>query len=297
MKVLIGGASGFIGRALSSELTARGHEPIPLVRGEPRPGARTWNVREGRIDGDALEGIDAVVNLAGRPITPRFTGSKKKEILESRRSSTRILAEAVADARPRVFVSGSAIGFYGSRGDAILTEEAEPGDGFLAEVVREWENASAPASDAGVRTVNVRTALVLGDGGLLPLTALPFRMFVGGPLGSGDQWWSWIAIEDEVRAILHCVDNEALEGPVNLSSPDPVTNAAFAHTLGKVLGRPSWFKVPAPVLELVLGRDAASDLVLASQRVIPGKLLASGFEFRYPDLERTLRKVLGKGDV
>lgn len=293
MKVLITGATGFIGKALSAELLRLGHEPIKLHRGEPRTGIRTWDVDEGWVDPGALDGVDAVVHLAGRPITPPFTQAKKQSIIESRRRGTALIAEAVAASKPRVFVSGSAIGFYGSRGDAVLTEESAAGEGFLSEVVQEWEAATQPAADAGVRRVNIRTALVLGPGGgLLPLTALPFRLFVGGPLGGGQQWWSWISLVDEVRAIIHCIETETIAGPVNLAAPRPVTNREFSETLGRVLGRPSWLNIPAFMMRLALGSDAANDLVLASQRVVPAKLTVAGFSFEHPRLEDALRYAL-----
>lgn len=287
MRVLVSGAGGFIGSALGEALVRHGHEPIRLERGEPESGARTWSIAERRIDPGALEEIDAVVHLSGRPITPPFTAGKKREIMESRRVGTAIIAEAVAEHRPAVFVCASAIGYYGDRGDEVLTEASSRGEGFLAEVAAEWEAACQPAREAGVRMVNIRSALVLdGGGGLLPLVALPFRLFLGGPLGDGRQWWSWITLEDEARAIVHLLEDE-IEGPVNLAAPNPVRNREFTQTLARVLHRPAWIPVPAWVMRLVMG-EAADELVLASQRVAPERLVASGFEFRHPTLSEAL---------
>ncbi len=289
MRVLISGANGFIGTGLRGLLEEEGHEPFPLRRGHPSTGARTWSIAEQRIDDDALEGIEAVVHLSGRPIAPPFTAERKREIEESRVISTSLMAEAVAAHQPDVFICASAIGYYGDRGDEVLTEESPPGTGFLARVATKWEAACDPARQAGVRTVNIRTALVLDQrGGLLSRIALPFRLGLGGPLGDGQQWWSWITLEDEVRAILHCLSDSSIEGPVNLAAPEPVRNREFVKMLGSVLHRPALIPVPPIMLELALGREAAHELVLASQRVVPAKLTDTGFEFR----SRTLRRGL-----
>ncbi len=293
MKVLITGASGFIGRALSRRLTESGHEAIPLVRGEPRAGARTWDPSVGRIDDDALDGIDAVVHLAGESIGGRWTVGKKQAILSSRTEGTDLIARAVAAAKPSVFASGSAIGFYGSRGEEVLTEESASGEGFLADVTVAWEQAAAPAVDAGVRTVFARTALVLEDeGGSFPRMLLPFKLGIGGPLGSGRQWWAWITLEDEVRAIMHCLQTDSLEGPVNLASPNPVRNADFGRALGKALKRPAVLPAPGFGLKLLLGGEFADEVLLASQRVVPSRLEQSGFEFSHPHLPGALDAVL-----
>jgi uncharacterized protein len=293
MKVLITGASGFIGRALSRRLTESGHEAIPLVRGEPRPGARTWDPHAGRIDGDALAGMDAVVHLAGESIGGRWTPAKKQAILSSRVEGTDLIAGAVASAKPSVFVSGSAIGFYGSRGEEVLTEESPAGSGFLAEVTVAWEEAAKPASAAGVRTVLARTALVLEDeGGSFPRMLLPFKFGIGGPLGSGRQWWAWITLEDEVRAIMHCLETDGLEGPVNLAAPNPVRNGDFGKALGKALKRPAVLPAPGFGLKLLLGGEFADEVLLASQRVVPTRLEESGFEFSHPHLPAALGAVL-----
>jgi uncharacterized protein len=293
MKVLITGASGFIGRALSQRLTESGYEAIPLVRGEPAPGARTWNPGAGRIDDDALAGIDAVVHLAGESIGGRWTPAKKQAILSSRIEGTELVANAVAAAKPAVFVCGSAIGFYGSRGEEVLTEQSAAGSGFLADVTVAWEQAARPAVDAGVRTVLARTALVLEDeGGSFPRMLLPFKFGIGGPLGSGRQWWAWITLEDEVRAIMHCLGSDGLEGPVNLASPNPVRNGDFGKALGKALRRPAVLPAPGFGLKLLLGGEFADEVLLASQRVVPTRLEQSGFEFSHPHLPAALDAVL-----
>lgn len=292
MRVLISGAGGLIGSALSAVLRDRGHDPIALERGEGR-GKRTWSIEERRVSDKALEGIDAVVHLSGEPISPPFTASKKRRILDSRRVGTELIAEAVAEHRPGVFVSASAIGYYGDRGDEVLTEEAQPGEGFLPDVVVQWEAACQPARDAGVRTVNIRTGLILSDeGDLLKRMSIPFKLGVGGKLGTGRQWWSWISLEDEARAIVHCLEHDSIEGPVNLAAPNPVRNEEFAEVLGDVLNRPSAIPVPRFALKLALGSEAAQELVLASQRVEPVKLSSSGIEFRHPTIREGLEAAI-----
>lgn len=289
MRVLISGKGGLIGTALSDLLMEHGHEAVALERGE-RKGGRTWSIEERRVSDVALDGVDAVVHLSGKPIFPPFTEGRKQAIRDSRRIGTSLIAEAVAEHKPDVFISASAIGYYGDRGDEILTEGSEPGDDFLADVVVEWERATQPARDAGVRTVNIRTGLVMSDQGtLIKLMSLPFKLWLGGRVGSGKQWWSWISLDDEVRAILHCLEDESLAGPVNLTAPNPVRNEEFARTLGDVLNRPSAVPVPAFALKLALGSEAAEQLVLASQRVKPDKLLSSGFQFEHPGIEEGLR--------
>ncbi len=301
MRVLITGATGFIGTALTDELEEAGHEPIPLVRGEPRPGVRTWSVDDGRIDADALDGIDAVVHLAGAPIGPWLNDEKRAEIMQSRRDGTRIIAEAVAEAKPRVFISSSGKDFYGDTGDTELTEASPKGTGFLADVVEVWEDETRPASDAGVRTVMLRTGLVLdGSGGLMTTRLfgipglnllLPFKLGVGGPFGSGRQWWSWISLEDEVRAIIHCLETASIEGPVNLTAPQPVRFREFAKELGRVLRRPAVIPLPGFALKAIVGPQFAEEAILVSNRVLPTKLLDSGFEFSHPDLRSALQAI------
>lgn len=303
MRVLISGATGFIGSALVEELSKRGHESVQLVRGPDRAGARTWSVDDDRIDEHALDDIDGVVHLAGAPIGPWLTASKRAEIMQSRREGTRLIAGAIARAKPDVFVSGSAIGFYGDRGDAELTESSPPGEGFLAEVVHQWEAAAQPAVDAGVRTVLIRTGLVLdSDGGLLGQSILPaapwarlllpFKLGLGGPMGSGEQFWSWITLRDAIRAIVHCLEHGSVAGPVNLTSPEPVRNRAFVRALGKVLNRPAVIPLPAFVLKGLVGSVFAEEAVLASQRVLPTKLTDTGFTWIDTDLESALESIL-----
>lgn len=285
MRVLISGAGGLIGSALTRRLRETGHEVFALERGEGS-GDRTWSIKERRISESALDGIDAVVHLSGRPISPPFTAGRKRAILDSRRIGTAIIAEAVAKHRPQVFVCASAMGYYGDRGNEVLTEDSGPGEGFLTEVVLQWEEACQPARAAGVRTVNTRTALVLAqEGDLLKRMSIPFKLGVGGKLGSGDQWWSWISLEDEVGAFMHCLENESMSGPVNLSSPNPVRNKEFVAALGRALNRPSRIPVPSLALKLALGPDAARELILASLRVLPEKLLQSGFQFRHETID------------
>ncbi len=279
MRVVMTGASGFIGSALSAALTARGDDVVALRRGA---GPGTWDPEAGTIDRAVLEGTDAVVHLAGESIGGRWTATKKARILKSRVEGTRLIAQAVADVGVPVLASGSAIGYYGDRGDEVLTEEAPRGSGFLADVVEAWEQATGPAVDAGVRTAVLRTALVLdARGGSFPRMLLPFRLGLGGRIGSGRQFWSWITLVDEVRAIEHILDGD-LSGPVNLSAPNPVRNRDFARELATVLRRPAVLPAPAFALKLLLGSEFAREVLLASQRVVPAKLESSGFEFQHP---------------
>lgn len=291
MKVLITGASGFIGTALAAELESAGHVVVPLRRGG---GPLEWDPARGWIDPAVLESVDAVVHLAGESIGGRWTAAKKDRILRSRVSGTSLIAGAVAAARPRVLVSGSAIGFYGDRGDETLDERAAPGSGFLADVVKQWEAAAQPAVTAGVRTVFARTGSLVLDrsGGSFPRLLLPFRIGVGGRIGSGDQWWSWITLRDEVRALIHCITESTLEGPVNLCSPNPAPNREFVRALASSLHRPALVPVPALALKAVLGAEFASEVLLGSQRVVPGRLQDSGFSWEHPELEAAFASVL-----
>lgn len=289
MRVAVTGSSGFIGRALLASLRGDGHEVVPVTR----PGV--WDVDAGTIDTAALEGVDAVVHLAGEGIgNRRWNAEHKRKVKESRSKGTALLAGALAglDRPPSVLVSGSAVGFYGDRGDEVLTEASGPGDDFLAEVVTAWEEAAAPATDAGIRTAFLRTGLVLdADGGVLPRLALPFKLFLGGRLGSGRQWMSWVSLVDEVRAIRFLLDHD-VAGPVNAVGPAPVTNAELAKTLGSVLRRPAVVPVPAFAPRLLLGREMADELLFVSQRVLPTVLEEAGFAFEHPTLESALRSVL-----
>ena len=297
--IAITGATGLIGSALARSLRADGHTVRPLVRRPTDdPGAIRWDPAAGTIDAEALVGVDAVVHLAGAGIgDKRWSPARKREILESRTRGTALIARTMAEMAtpPTTFVSGSAIGFYGTRGDEVLTEDSAPGDDFVAGVVLAWEDAARPAVEAGIRTVFVRTALVLApDGGILSRLALPFRFFVGGRLGSGRQWMSWITLDDEVAAIRFVLDRDDLSGPVNLAAPQPVTNAEMATAIGAALHRPSAIPVPAFAPRLALGREMADSLLFASQRVQPTVLTEAGFAFTHPDLSGALAAVLGR---
>lgn len=290
MRVLITGASGFIGSALSAALEARGDVAVPLGRRSGR-GGPTWDIASGRIDDGALDGVDAVVHLAGASILPPWTSGRKRRIRDSRVEGTDLIARAVARAQTPALISASGMDYYGDRGEDLLTEAEPSGDGFMARVASAWEAAAEPAVAAGARVAFLRSSLVLdGAGGSLPKMMLPFRFFVGGIIGNGRQWWSWITLEDEVRAILHILDNE-IHGPVNLATPNPVRNAEFMTALGKALRRPTWFPTPAFLVRTVLGADAADALILESKRVVPTVLEGSGFTFVHPEVGPALRAV------
>jgi hypothetical protein len=297
MRVVVSGASGLLGSALVPELSGAGQEVTRLVRSQTaaEPATVRWDPNAGELDRATLEGIDGVVHLSGERVAGRWSDSKKERIMESRRRSTRLLAEAAAAAerRPSVFVSASAVGYYGDRGDERLTEESPQGEGFLAEVVREWETATRPAAQAGVRVVNLRFGIVLSRaGGALAQMLTPFRLGLGGPLGSGRQYMSWIAIDDVVAIVRNVLTGE-ISGPVNATAPQPVSNREFARTLGRVLGRPAVLPVPPVALKILFGEFAEEGL-LWSQRAYPAKLESSGYSFQFPALEDALRHVLGK---
>jgi uncharacterized protein (TIGR01777 family) len=244
----------------------------------------------------AVSGFDAVVHLAGESVVGRWTEGKKKAIRESRIQGTQNLATALAqcEAKPRVLVCASAVGFYGNRGDEVMREENAAGRGFLPEVCREWEDASRIAAEAGIRTVNIRIGLVLtAKGGALENMLTPFKLGLGGRIGSGQQWWSWIHVDDIVGGIHHAMRTESLSGPVNLVAPNPARNAEFTKVLASVLGRPAFFPVPKFALRLAFGKMAAEELLLASQRVEPGKLKASGYTFRFRELRAALENLVG----
>ncbi|HUC36835.1 MAG TPA: TIGR01777 family oxidoreductase [Acidimicrobiales bacterium] len=296
MRVVVTGSSGLIGRALLVRLRHEGHEVTPLVRRAPSVGEAHWDPARGVLDEAVLEGVDAVVNLAGAGIGDRrWTTTRKQEILESRVSSTSLLSSALAatEGRPATLVNASAIGFYGDRGDELLTEESAPGTGFLAEVCRAWEAATAPAESAGVRVVHLRNAVVLArHAGALARQLPLFRLGLGARLGRGDQWFSWITLRDELSAILLVLEQPALVGAVNCTSASPVTNARFTSALGKALHRPAALAVPRPALRLALGRQLADEAVTASLRVVPRRLEASGFAFEDRSIEEALASVL-----
>ncbi|MFF2023670.1 TIGR01777 family oxidoreductase [Streptomyces sp. NPDC058171] len=294
-RIAVAGASGLVGSALVASLTADGHRVVRLVRRPPQgPDEVRWDPVRQRIDAPGLADCDAVVNLAGAGVaTHRWTPAYKKEIRDSRVLGTATLAEAVAalDVPPRVFVNGSAVGFYGDTGGRTVDEGAPPGSGFLSSLAVEWEEAAAPAEEAGVRTVYARTGLVVARHGgawqkLFPL----FKAGLGGRLGDGRHYWSFISLHDEVAALRHLLDTEGLSGPVNLTAPRPLTNREVTAAMGRVLHRPAVFVAPAPAVRLLLG-EMASD-VLTSTRAVPGKLLESGFAFAYPGIDESLRAAL-----
>src|SRR5919202_1387694 len=297
MKVLISGATGLIGSALIPVLEVGGHEITRLTRSPVSGGDVGWDPDAGEIDASRLEGYDAVVHLAGENIgVGRWTEEKKRRIMESRSRGTRLLAETIASLPepPEVMVSASAVGYYGDRGNELLSEESGPGSDFLAEVCKAWEAAADPAREAGIRVVHPRNGVVLSTGGGALARLLPiFKLGGGGRVGSGRQWWSWIAVDDVVGAIVHALTRDSVEGPVNLGSPNPVTNAEFTRVLGKILNRPTIFPLPSPAARLMLG-EVADALLLASQRVEPAKLKGSGYEFLFPELEGALRHLIGR---
>jgi uncharacterized protein (TIGR01777 family) len=303
MKVIVTGSTGLIGHALVRSLLADGHGVTRLVRGAaqafraPGTAAVHWEPEQGIIDAKELEGHDAAVHLAGEPIGEgRWTDEKKRRILDSRVRGTRLLAETLGrlNDRPQTLVSTSAVGFYGDRGAEVLREESASGEDFLSEVCREWEKATLDASQAGIRVVHLRIGVVLsGDGGALPKLLTPFKLGVGGRVGNGEQYMSWIALEDVIRVVKHALGNEQLRGPVNTVAPNAVTNEEFTKTLGRVLGRPTFFPVPKFAARLAFG-EMADALLLSSARVVPTRLQETGYQFAYPELEGGLRHVLGK---
>ncbi|WP_329164113.1 TIGR01777 family oxidoreductase [Streptomyces sp. NBC_01717] len=294
-RIAVTGSTGLIGTALVRSLRVDGHEVVRLVRRPARAGDEVeWDPKRGYVDGAGLVGCDAVVHLAGAGVGDhRWTEAYKQEIRDSRVLGTEAIAQAVAslDVPPKVLLSGSAIGYYGDTGDRAVDESAPHGEGFLPSVCVEWEAAAAPAEEAGVRTVFARTGLVVGrEGGawgrLFPL----FRAGLGGRLGNGHQYWSFIALHDHIAALRHILDTPSLSGPVNLTGPDPVTNGEVTAAMGRVLRRPTLFAVPAPALRITLG-DFAED-VLGSQRVLPRRLLESGFSFAFPGIDASIRAAL-----
>lgn len=309
MDIAVTGSSGTIGRALVAAIEARGDRAIRVVRSSPTTDQIGWDPADGTIDAGAFEGIDAVVHLAAAGIgAQRWTDAYKQEILDSRVDGTSLLARTLAGLQnpPSVLVSQSAAGIYGDRGDEVLTEDSGRGPGFLADVVVAWEAAAQPAVDAGLRVVLPRsgqvmapvtntsiTAAFTAEGSLQRLVPL-FRLGLGGKLGSGKQWWSWISLPDQVRATLFAIDTPSLAGPVNFTSPEPVRNAEFTAVLAEVLGKPAVVPVPSFGPKLAVGSELASTLVFESQRATPPKLLGAGYQFLHPDLESALRDVLDR---
>jgi uncharacterized protein (TIGR01777 family) len=304
MLVAVTGASGLIGTALARRLEAEGHQVLRLTRSRPTgPGQVQWDPAAGRLDPDALAKADAVVHLAGAGIGDklRWTAKVKRDILQSRVEGTGLVARTMAELAegpgpggPRVLVCASGAHYYGDRGDEVLTEASGPGDGFLAGVVRQWEAAADPARAAGLRVVHLRTTPVQDASGAgLQKQALLFRLGLGGRFGSGRQWLSWIALDDIAGAHLHALTHDDLDGPLNAAAPNPVTNAEFTTTLARVLHRPAVLHVPAFAPRLVLG-EFADEMLFASIRVRPARLLETGYRFRFPELEPALRHTLGR---
>ncbi len=300
MKILMTGSTGLVGTALVSLLEKEGHRVSPLVRGKPRAGTSEieWHPDQNSVTNrDALEGHDAAIHLAGESIADgRWTPEKKQRIRDSRVKGTGLLAATLGQLErpPRVLASASAIGFYGNRVDELLDEASAPGNGFLADVCREWEAATAAAEEAGIRVAHLRFGIVLSaQGGALAKLLTPFKLGAGGKLGSGKQWMSWVAIDDAIAAIYEVVGADDMNGAVNIVAPNPVTNAEFTETLGRVLERPTIFSVPAFAARLAFG-EMADEALLASQRVAPAQLKQHGFEFQYPQLDAGLRHLLDK---
>lgn len=306
MRVIVTGGTGLIGSKLAAELAAENHDVIVLSRNPGKhtlpPGVRAekWDAKTAAGWGHLADGADAIVNLAGEPLAgrglfpSRWTAERKRRILESRLNAGRAVTEAVraATTQPNVVIQSSGADYYGNRGDEIVTEETPAGkDSFLSHVTIDWEASTAPVEEMGVRRVIIRSAMVLSlESGALPITVLPFRFFVGGPLGNGEQWWPWIHLDDEVRAIRFLMDNGSASGPFNLSSPNPLKNKDFAKAIGRVLNRPSLIPVPAFAMRLALGEVA--DIVLEGRRAVPQRLQEMGFTFRYPQAEAALRASL-----
>jgi uncharacterized protein (TIGR01777 family) len=303
MRVIITGGAGLIGRALAADLASNGHEAIVLSRAPERvtglpPSVRAerWDARSAAGWSPLADGADAIVNLAGESLAGRWTARRKRRILESRQNAGRVVVEAVegASVKPHVVVQASGAGYYGPRGDEEITEEAGPGKDYLGQTAIEWEASTAPVEALDVRRVIIRTGVVLSmAGGALPPLLLPFQFFVGGPLGSGRQWFPWIHVADEARAIRFLIEHESASGPFNLTAPNPLTNAEFGRALGRVLRRPAFVPTPAFALRLLLGE--MSTVLLDGQRAVPRRLLGLGFTFRFPDAEAALRDLLKKG--
>jgi len=297
MKIVISGASGLIGKRLVEQLQQHGHDVVRLVRRAAGTGEIMWDPKAGVLSASALEGADAVIHLSGAGIgDKRWTTSYKREILESRTITTNLIATTIANMnrKPSVFLSGSAIGIYGPRGDEQLNEVSTDGTSFLADVCKQWEDAAKPASDAGIRTVLLRTGIVLTTkGGALKKQLPLFQLGLGGKFGNGKQWQSWISIDDEVGAIEHLLTAN-VSGAVNLTAPNPVTNAEFASTLARVVKRPAFLPIPPFAPKAILGGELADALLFTGQRVLPAALNASGYQFVHPTLEVALRALLNK---
>jgi uncharacterized protein (TIGR01777 family) len=299
LQVLISGASGLVGRELTAFLERRGDSVLKLVRSRDRTDKNNvyWDPEVGLLDGAGFEGVDAVVHLAGENIAEgKWTDEKKARIRDSRVKGTTLLSNRISSlkVKPRVLVSASAIGIYGNRGSEVLTENSSPGDDFLSGVCRDWESSTNAAKEAGIRVVNARIGIVLSKaGGALGKLLVPFKMGVGGKVGDGKQYMSWIAIADLISAIAFAIESDFLNGPVNLVAPNSVTNEAFTNTLGEVLSRPTILPAPAFAMRMLFG-EMADALLLSSARVVPEKLISSGYKFQYPELKSALKNVLAK---
>jgi len=295
MLIAVTGATGFIGSALCKFLKEEGHSVLSVSR---RPGSDVvWDPSNGKIDAQKLNGVEAVIHLAGENIaTQRWTEKQKKRILDSRVDGTELIAKTMADMSnpPRMLLSGSAIGIYGNRGDEALDEESSHGKGFLADVVEKWENATKAAEDVGIRVTHLRTGLVQSPSdGMLKKTLPLFKLGLGGRMGSGEQFWSWVSLEDEIRLISWLLTNE-ISGPVNLTAPNPVTNAEFTNALGTALKRPAFLPVPPLGPRLLLGKELATELIQNSLRVFPQRALNNGFEFKHANLDELFAEILMK---
>ena len=296
MRILICGASGLIGKALTKALEAKGCDLLLAGRKEPQDERETkWTIEDGFAEPERLEGLDAVIHLAGESVSAlRWTDEKKAAIRNSRVDGTRSVVDELAKlkSRPKVLISGSAVGFYGDRDDEILTESSTSGDNFLAKTCREWEAESRRAEDAGIRTVLLRTGIVLSkDGGALATMLLPFKIGVGGVIGDGKQWMSWISLDDEIRAIEFVLEHEEVRGAVNLVSPNPVTNQEFTTALGEALYRPTFIPLPEFAVSMLLG-EMGDELLLSSTRAVPARLEQLGFEWQFPELKPALEHAL-----
>ncbi len=304
MHVLISGSTGLIGNAVFRRLNGEGHFVRRLVRpgtriaapgGAPLGSLAVWAPGEDRLPRHVLEGTDIVIHLAGEPILGRWSEAKKQRIHDSRVESTRLLAESMAEMTrpPQLFICASAVGYYGDRGEEVLTEQSAPGEGFLARTAEQWEKATQPASFADIRVVNLRLGVVLSPaGGALAMMLPIFRLGLGGPLGAGSQYMSWVTLEDVVRAVRWLIKARQVRGPVNMTAPSPVTNRTFARGLGSALRRPAVLPAPSFALRLALGKDAADEMLLASVRAVPDVLGREGFVFRHPDLDTAFGEML-----
>ena len=296
MKIAIAGSSGLVGSALIPILQSDGNQITRLVRSSPKPGEIEWHPNQDEVNPQRLEGFETIINLAGENIAGgRWTDEQKRKIRVSRINGTHLLSESIAKmtSKPGAFICASATGIYGDRDDETLDEQSESGGGFLAGVCREWEQATEPASKAGVRVVNLRMGPILArEGGMLSKLLTPFKMGMGGKVGSGKQYISWVALDDAVNAIKLAIDDKSIQGPINIVSPNPVTNEEFTKTLGHVLNRPTALAMPAFAARLAFG-EMADEMLLASQKVLPNRLSQAGFQFQYPTLESAMRKYVG----